>query len=109
MPWRHVFEPNPSDSSLPVHKSPPGGFEILGGWGGFKTARFPFDKVIELANNKQEWDEREFYHCRNCDGWIEGKPYEYKENSMGILCGRRGTTSSCNRCGDELGFSGMVS
>ena len=54
-------------------------------------------------------DDKQWHKCPMCKGWIEGAPNEYREDTIGPLCGRRGTTSHCRRCGWEIGFSGMMS
>lgn len=109
MPWKHVFEPNPSDNSIKVHKNLPIGFIETAGWGHFKTARKPIKDLIDAHKAGKDVDHRSFYHCMFCKGWIEGKPYEYREDTLGPLCGRSGSVFSCIRCGCEIGFSGMVS
>jgi len=109
MPWKHVFEPNPSDNSLNVLKTLPDGFEETSGWGGFKTASRRMEDLLEQKKQGVPLDHRMFYTCQFCKGWIEGRPYEYQENTIGPLCGRKGYVSSCIRCGNEIGFSGMVS
>jgi hypothetical protein len=109
MPWRYVFEPNPSDTGIPVLKELPEGYSETKGWGEYKVAGYPLDKLIKEAKEGRTADYKSFYQCRYCDGWIEGKAYEYFEDDIGPLCGRRGTVSACIRCGNEIGFSGMVS
>lgn len=108
MAWKQVWVPNPSNQELQVHKELPEGF-VASDWSNPKLARIPGDVLIEGRNNGKPLDLRTFYECRFCEGWIEGQPYEYHEDNLGPLCGRRGTTSSCIRCGHEIGFSGMVS
>lgn len=97
------------DSSMKVHEKPPEGFEIKGVWANFKTARVPVKTLLEQRDAGTEPDFREFYECKYCDGWIEGSPSSYREDNIGHLCGRRGETFSCIRCGREIGFTGMVS
>lgn len=53
--------------------------------------------------------EKPFHHCFMCEGWVEGNPNKYEENSMGVMCGRDGEVSYCRRCGTEIGFSGCLS
>ena len=102
MSWQYTFVPNPSDENIPVLENPPAGFEISNDRN-YKTARIPFDQMMESN------DTRDFYYCLHCNGWIEGIPFEHHEDDIGPLCGRRGIVSSCIRCGNEIGFSGMVS
>lgn len=109
MPWKQVWQPNPSDSSKEVLQELPKGFIEDSGWEGFKVARLPVKVLLEQKKSGQPIDQRQFYNCRHCKGWIEGDPYQYKESSLGPLCGRRGTTSACIRCGKEIAFSGLVS
>lgn len=109
MPWEQVWVTNPADETMPVLETYPEGFEEFGGWGSFKTARRSIQVLLDAQKRGEKLDYREFYHCRYCKGWIEGKPYQYHESNLGPLCGRRGEVSSCIRCGHEIGFSGMVS
>jgi len=109
MPWKHVFVPNPSDESLPVLDKVPDGYEISKLTWSFQEARLPIDKLIEMHKADVKFRETQFYNCKYCKGWIEGEPYQYHEDNIGPLCGRRGTVYSCIRCGREIGFSGMVS
>lgn len=109
MPWQHVFVPNPSDDKLPVLKKVPKDYEVTGADWSFQRARLPFDKLLEKYKANKNFKERRFYSCRYCKGWIEGEPYEYHEDDIGPLCGRRGDVFSCIRCGNEIGFCGMVS
>lgn len=51
--------------------------------------------------------EDQYYKCPYCKGWIKGQPYEAREDSAGLLAGRRGVMTSCIRCGSELGFEGV--
>ena len=101
---------NSSTEKIPVLKDLPKEFEISSNWG-YKTAAYPYDKNLE-AINKEDYksvDNRFFYYCDICEGWIEGYAYQYEEDDLGPLCGRKGTVSSCIRCGHEIGFSGIVS
>jgi hypothetical protein len=52
-----------------------------------------------------------YYFCssRECDGWIEGFPNQYNENTLGPLCGRDGKVIKCKRCGYEISFIGYMS
>lgn len=111
MPWKYTFVPNPSDKNLKVHKTLPEGFKDDGlcCWTSFKIARVPAAELIKNKQSGKKLDLRNFYFCRFCEGWIEGDAYEYRENTIGPLCGRDGTVYSCIRCGHELGFSGRVS
>jgi len=108
MPWEQVWVPNPSDENIPLHKNPPDNFQQYEGWG-CKMARRSVESLIEDHKQGKELDHRTYYYCRECKGWIEGKPTEYHEDNIGPLCGRRGTVTACIRCGDEIGFCGMVS
>lgn len=109
MPWKQVWEENPSDNSIAVLKAPPDDFEIIGEKWALQRAKLPWKIVRELLKEDKSPNLRTYYRCHYCDGWIEGEPYEYSENSLGPLCGRNGTAYSCVRCGREIGFTGMVS
>lgn len=112
MPWKQVWEPNPSNEDVPVLNELPTGF-VESTWGSPKTAKhgLPIEEMIEKIKagaKMEDFDHRCFYHCCYCKGWIEGEPYQYREDNIGPLCGRRGTAYSCQRCGHEIGFSGMM-
>lgn len=109
MPWERTWVQNPSDNEIEVHQFLPEGFEEYPTCGQFKHSRLPTEVLIEAQKSGKALDHRSFYECTYCNGWIEGRPYEYYESDLGPLCGRRGTVSSCRRCGREIGFSGMVS
>ena len=51
------------------------------------------------------------YYCGNCKGWIMGEPNDYYINNLAPehLAGRRGHDYYCRRCGENVGFSGIVS
>jgi hypothetical protein len=109
MPWEQTWVPNPADDSIPVHETLPEGFEVVNEIYNYKVGRVPLEKVIEASEKKLPVDTRIFYHCNYCKGWIHGHPYEYHQDDIGPLCGRRGYVSSCIRCGNEIAFCGMVS
>lgn len=111
MPWKQVWEPNPSDDNIPLLKELPPEFKQGDfSWGGVKTASIPVDVLIrEHQEGKKIPKITSYYYCDDCKGWIAGYPYEYREDDIGPLCGRRGTVFSCIRCGNEIGFNGMVS
>lgn len=54
---------------------------------------------------------KNFYHCPNCNGWIEGFPNSYRVNNHApwALAGRMGSVDDCERCGYELDFLGIMS
>lgn len=53
---------------------------------------------------------RDFYYCnRECQGWIEGHPRTYQENTLAPLAGRKGHADYCIRCGQEVAFMGVIS
>jgi hypothetical protein len=87
MPYAWV--PAPSDPKLKVIKSLPKGAEVFG-----KTASL---------------GDKTWHKCYGCGGWIEGDANEYHEDTIGPLCGRRGRSSHCRRCGLEIDFFGAMS
>lgn len=111
MPWRHTFVPNPSDKSIKVRKKLPKGFLVDDFISTYKVAQYPIDKLIERIKEgkSKPIDTKSLYFCQHCNGWLEGIPYQYRQDNIGNRCGRRGMCSSCKRCGGEIGFSGMVS
>lgn len=94
MPYETRWVPAPSDLSLPVLTEPPEGATDWPSLGGPKEVRL---------------GHRHFYHCRDCGGWIEGHPNEYRVDTLAPLSGRRGTEYFCLRFGQEIGFSGLMS
>lgn len=101
MPFISTWIPAPSDESIPVvqgdEKTPPGGFcsdDIHVGGVPEVVSHGPFLRM---------------YHCRFCEGWIDGEPTEFRINTLGVLSGRRGSEFYCRRCGQELAFFGMMS
>jgi hypothetical protein len=97
------------DENIPLHFSLPEGFEVVIEIYNYKVGRIPLEKLLEADKNKQPVDTRMFYECKFCNGWILGHPYEQHEDDIGPLCGRRGYSSRCIRCGNEIAFCGMVS
>lgn len=57
----------------------------------------------------QPTDNRPYYHCPVCKGWIPGYPDTDEIDTISPLAGRRGTVELCRRCGEEIGFTGEVS
>lgn len=64
---------------------------------------------VTLKVHPRELVGNDCHFCGLCGGWIEGTMNESYEDSIGPLCGRRGTVMSCRRCGWELKFVGMYS
>lgn len=70
-----------------------------------------------IKNNKDwkvlaEYPERlnnKYYFCKQCTGYIMGEPEQEREDTIGPLAGRCGTSYRCKRCGYELGFNGYMS
>lgn len=102
MPWKQTYEPAPKDMSLVVLKELPEGVT---------EHQELFSRIKTAAGKPSAEGWPHYYFCRYCGGWIEGYPNEYRVNTMDSyrLSGRRGTESHCIRCGEQIGFSGMVS
>jgi hypothetical protein len=95
MPYKMRWVPAPNNDALAVHKELPDGFaETEEPWG-YRVARGPHYAPMHF--------------CPRCGGWIDGHATDYREDTTGPLCGRRGTAYHCARCGWELAFVGMVS
>lgn len=109
MPWEQTWVPNPADNNVELFQTLPEGFQVAREIYGYKVGMIPFDAALSASKNDEKVDSRIFYFCNYCNGWINGHPYEYHEDDIGPLCGRRGIVSSCIRCGHEIAFSGMVS
>jgi ribosomal protein L40E len=97
MPYEQRYVPAPTDMSLAVEDDLPREFQ---------ERKLSIGGVLE-ADARNPY--RVMYFCRKCEGWIEGRPNAYREDTMAPLSGRRGTAYHCRRCGTEIAFSGMVS
>jgi hypothetical protein len=86
----------------------------------FQTVWVPLEKPPKVVKKLPDGAEvegrceahlgdKEWHKCSMCKGWVEGRAGQRREDSMGILCGRRGRVTYCQRCGHEIGFFGMVS
>ena len=103
-----AYEQNTSNDGIPLLKTLPEGFVEENAWG-YKVGRKPIEVLFQDKDNGVPIDSRIFYHCQYCEGWIEGSPSQHNEDTIGPLCGRRGTVTVCCRCTHEIGFCGMVS
>ena len=92
MPWRMEYESAPADESLAVSANLP--TEFVEDDMGYRDARGPHATHM--------------HYCPKCGGWIEGHANQFREDTLGPLCGRRGTTYHCRRCGYEIGFTGCM-
>jgi hypothetical protein len=104
MPWKLHFEEAPKNLNLTVYKELPLGLVIKSDWlRSFKIAGKP---------TPGGWVSETHCYCnRDCQGWIEGIPNEYKVNTLAPhqLAGRQGTEYYCLRCGEQIAFFGVVS
>lgn len=107
MPWETVWVP-PKD--LKKIKVIPGSEkEIPPGFAPYFLC-MGSGSVLRSADEGKPDEEAEFLHfCPSCMGWVEGKPDMLREDTSGPLCGRKGTSTSCRRCGRKIGFFGSVS
>lgn len=96
MPFETTWVPAPRDENIPLLKELPEGVFVQCGPG------------IMRAYGHVDYVLRWFYWCDRCKGWVEGQPLTSHEDTMGILCGRRGIATNCIRCGEELEFDGMI-
>jgi len=52
-------------------------------------------------------NQRQWYFCPECNGWIFGPPYiQTESDSEAFMDGRVGRVTRCRRCGAELSFTG---
>jgi len=100
MPYRQSWFDAPKNMSLTVHKELPDGI--------------PEQKLS--FGTREAWgtvngEFKTFHFCRYCGGWIEGHANQYEVNTLNAsqLSGRQGTEYHCQRCGERIGFMGMVS
>lgn len=106
MPIRYKAEyfEFPKRMELPVLKELPPEFELC-----FSSS---FEAWTRLQFLDGKADKLRFMTaCHYCGGWVEGKPYEHRVNTLdgSRLCGRKGTEYYCPRCAKEIHFSGMMS
>jgi hypothetical protein len=91
MPWEmRWIQPT---EEMKVLKELPEGVEVSGD----EAILFKDDKVFN------------WHFCKRCEGWIEGRAGTQSEDTIGPLCGRRGHSTYCLRCGHEISFFGMMS
>jgi hypothetical protein len=93
MPYEMRWVPVPKDETLEVHQEIPQG---LMDWG-YHRAGFVNGQYFQ------------FHECKKCGGWITGRPAEYRIDTLGPLCGRKGIEYYCRRCGYQIGFDGWMS
>lgn len=72
---------------------------------GYVEVRFPFSVYREARTSDWEY----MYFCSRCQGWLKGHPHTHEENTLAPLSGRSGWVWECQRCGEELGFEGIIS
>lgn len=103
MPYEQRWVPAPTDMSIKViagnATSPPDGTTLEDNTFGMA----PYPRAVKKTPFVK------FYHCRQCEGWIEGYPSEFRVNTLGVLSGRQGVDFHCRRCGDNIGFEGRRS
>ncbi len=103
MPYSQHYFPAPKNPSLPVLKElPPGIAEDGRQW---------IHNLREASGYVAKGDYHFYTYCDHCGGWIRGHANEYEVNTLAPhqLAGRRGTEYYCQRCGEQLAFSGMMS
>lgn len=99
-PYNYHWQPPEKHLSLKVHKKLPKGF----------TQEMSFGNDVKEARNAK-YEHMYFCPHRECNGWIDGLPTEHEVHTMSQhhpLSGRDGTEYYCHRCGQEIGFIGMV-
>lgn len=101
MPYRQVYEPASQDMSIEVVQELPEGItERRHSYSGIREARGDGDRYFEA-----------YTYCRHCDGWVKSSPNMYNVNTLDTrsLSGRSGQDFHCARCGEKIGFMGMMS
>jgi hypothetical protein len=58
--------------------------------------------AVTFFTNVAVHEDRSFYHCENCNGYVSGRLNEDEYNDMKMLAGTCGTNYKCNRCGTTL-------
>jgi hypothetical protein len=106
MPYHTIWTPNPHDKSLPVLKDedlPAGVYDL--GLTGF------FGGHTREKHGTIDGEYVRFHYCPHCGGWIPGDYYTYQVNNLNTraLAGRSDECSACRRCGEEVGFTGLMS
>lgn len=100
MPYRTVYEPASKDPSIEVVQELPEGIEEKRNLGNYRMARGSGDRYFE-----------EYTYCRHCGGWVKSHANMYSVNTTNShsLSGRNGQDFHCARCGERIGFMGMMS
>jgi len=115
MPWRTVWEPPPGVEKIKVIPGTkdvlPEGFEK---WFNHSLIKAKIREKLLSPHGTVDDEDRvkesdHLHFCPICKGWVEGKPDQHQEDTMGPMCGRRGNVTSCRRCGWEIDFNGSVS
>lgn len=116
MPYKQIWFDAPHDMSISVipgdKDTPPAGYVLNGGLYGCPQAIRDIAALIQLVQAGRKIPEDQpvtLYYCYHCRGWIAGVPGQYHEDNIGLLSGRRGEVFHCRRCGNEIGFFGMMS
>lgn len=105
MPWQQHWVEAQKNLNLPVFKELP-----LGLVREKSDFLYPFERAGQPTQGG--YIRCTHYYCdRDCKGWIEGFPNEYEVNTLAPyqLAGRQGTEWYCIRCGEQIGFLGVVS
>jgi len=59
----------------------------------------------KLSSFRMAFGNQKYYHyCSQCGGWLEGEPIQFREDTSGPLCGRKGEVVQCIRLGHEIAF-----
>lgn len=105
MPYKQVWFDASKDENIEVYRDlPPEYHERKFGLWGVKQAEL---NVEYWKDDKELW----MYECHHCNGWIKGEPNKYEINTLrpSQLAGRQGTEFYCRRCGNQIGFMGIMS
>lgn len=104
MPHRMVWYDAPHDENLPVLQELPEGIQedqFMARW--HPNRREARGRINDAYKT--------YVYCRRCGGWIEGKYYTSRVNTLNSrqLAGRQGTEYYCPRCGEQVDFEGIMS
>ncbi len=75
----------------------------------YQTVWVPAPKDESLVVHQTKLMNSPSYYCPFCNGWIDGEPNRFEEDTLAPLAGRKGTALHCIRCGEEIDFFGMYS
>ena len=103
MPYQTTWVAAKKDPNRKCYAILPDGYEVASGL-------FACYQLASKDGTRCAIPENALHFCEKC-GWVEGYPNQYKVNTLDSahLSGQRGEDYHCARCGNHIGFSGVMS